>query len=151
MRLSFLHRLTALLSSALLLQLSLLASGTLCRMHGEHDMGSMRTTSARAAEHDTDSSRGTPGPLPATMVAVSDASSGMPGGPCDMTGPSKSCDAPWAPGSCSSMATCVTAVSATPTSTAMPDMSPTTFVHAVASAELPLGPAFAPELPPPRA
>lgn len=144
---SLLHRLTAVLSSALLLQLSLVASGTLCRMHGDHSMASAESMAGMATAHAADSAaQVTPGPM---APVVTDASSGGPAGACDMTG--KSCDTPWAPGGCASMTTCVTAVSAVTVATAIAPLATSPAVQVVASADMPLGPAFAPELPPPRA
>ena len=147
---SLLHRLTAVLSSALLLQLSLVASGTLCRMHGDHSMASAESMAGMATAHAMHATDGaaqvTPGPM---VLAVTDASSGAPTGPCDMTG--SSCDTPWSSGGCASMTTCVTAVSAVAGATAIAPRATSRVVQVVASSDMPLGPAFAPELPPPRA
>ena len=148
----FLRRLTAVLSSALLLQLSLVASGTLCRMHGDHSMASSAMASM-ATPHGVQgmhaAASATQGSLDPTQPAVTDVASGTPAGPCDMSG--KSCDTPWSPGGCASMGTCVTAVSAVPA--AGTALSPATRDAAlvVASADMPIGPVSAPELPPPRA
>lgn len=144
MRLSAISRVTAVLSSILLFQLSMLASGTLCRMHGDH--AAMPAMSASAAAHSAHQSMV---PQPANGAGRVSAASDM-SSPCDMRG---SCDSPWAPGSgsCSSMATCVNAVSATPSSSAASATLSAAHVQVIASAAMPLGPAYAPELPPPRA
>lgn len=136
---SAIRRLVAALSGAFLLQLSLLASGTLCHVHGTH-------ASAVAMAHG-----GMHGPHGSATRAIGDASAEMPAGGCDMTGSSAPCDSPWAPGACVSMSTCVSATSAVNTWTAQLAQRATQAVEAVSSAAIPLGPAFAPELPPPRA
>lgn len=147
MRLSLTSRITAVLSGILLVQLMLLASGTLCRMHAGHQgmmsgandhggqMHQMQMTSN--AMHDV------------SGMAVVDASANAPSASCDMSG---SCGAPWAPSSgCASMASCISAVSATPSVSVARAADVVTRVAIVASAAMPRGPAFAPELPPPRA
>lgn len=150
-RFSLLHRVTAVFSSALLLQLSLLASGSLCRMQGDHGM-SAEAMAAMGEPTTNHASHGAPhGAQVSTPAAASDASLGIPSGACDTTGASKSCDAPWAPAGCASMATCVTAVSALDAPAISTSAIATVAVQVVRSADMPLGPTFAPELPPPRA
>lgn len=149
-RFSLLHRVTAVLSSALLLQLSLLASGSLCRMQGDHGMSAeaMAAMGEATANH---ASHGTAhGAQVSAATAASDASSRVPSGACDTTGASKSCDAPWAPAGCASMATCLTAVSALDAPAISMSAIASVAVQVVSSADMPLGPTFAPELPPPR-
>jgi hypothetical protein len=150
-RFSLLHRVTAVLSSALLLQLSLLASGSLCRMQGDHGMSAeaMAAMGSAAAKHTT---HGAPqGAQVSNAAPVSDAPSNGPAGACDTTGASKSCDTPWAPAGCASMATCITAVSAFDAPAASTSEVAAVVVQIARSADMPLGPTFAPELPPPRA
>ena len=150
-RFSALHRVTAVLSSALLLQLSLLASGSLCRMQGDHGMSAEAMAAMGEATANHASHAGAHGARVANSAAANDAPSGMPGGTCDTTGASKSCDAPWAPAGCASMATCVTAVTALDSPAISTSAIATVAVQVVRSADMPLGPTFAPELPPPRA
>ncbi|HTJ23589.1 MAG TPA: hypothetical protein VL383_14395 [Gemmatimonadaceae bacterium] len=135
---SAIRRFAAALSGALLLQLSLLASGTLCHVHGSHPAAAM-AHSGMHGQHG-----------PATR-AVGDAAAQMPAGGCDMSGSSAPCEAPWAPGGCGSMSTCVSVTSAISTWTGHLAQRATQSVEVVSSAAMPLGPAFAPELPPPRA
>jgi hypothetical protein len=149
-RFSLLHRLTAVLSSALLLQLSLLASGSLCRMQGEHGMSAEAMAAMGDAPANHMSHGAQPRPQVSNAAAVSDASPDMSSGACD-TGVGKSCDAPWAPAGCASMATCVTAVSALDAAAISTSAIATIAVQVVRSADMPLGPTFPPELPPPRA
>ena len=141
-RLSLLHRLTAVLSSALLLQLSLLASGTLCRMHGDqanagHGMPAAQHSSQQRAH--------------APVMTMADDSPAMPMNGCGNAGSSKSCDAPWAPSGCASMSSCITPTSALTGPTVSLSAARTHVKQLVASVRMPTGPAFAPELPPPRA
>jgi hypothetical protein len=150
-RFSLFHRVTAVLSSAMLLQLSLLASGSLCRMQGDHTMAAEAMANMGTAAANDISHSASHGAQMSNAAAASDASSGMPSGACDTTGASKSCDAPWAPGGCASMATCVTTVSALDVPAISTSAMATVAVQVVRSADMPLGPTFAPELPPPRA
>jgi hypothetical protein len=150
-RFSLLRRVTAVLSSALLLQLSLLASGSLCRMQGDHGMSAQEMAAMTAVPGEHMSHGAAHGARTSNAVAVSDASSGVPSGACDTNGASKSCDAPWAPAGCASMATCVTAVSALDATMFSTPAMATVAVRVARSAAMPLGPTFAPELPPPRA
>lgn len=133
-RLSGFRRLAAALSGALLLQLSLLGSGTLCAMeHGSDAHGSGHAAMRMA------------GP-----TSEHGAPQGHDAPRCDVAGSDDGCGLPWAPGHCAAMTTCsataapVSAVSiqlaaATPAA----DMPEPTLIHS--------GPAAAPELPPPRA
>lgn len=135
------RRLAAALSGALLLQLSLLTSGTLCHVHGTH-----ATAPTAAMAHG-----GMHGQHGSAARAVGDASAQMPPGGCDMSGSSGPCESPWAPRACGSMSTCVGATSAVTASAVQLAQRAPEAVAAVSSASVPLGPAFAPELPPPRA
>src|SRR5690348_11893878 len=95
---TFLRRLAAALSSALLLQLTLLGSGTLraalvpatAAVHASagHVAGAVET-------HD--------------MSAMTNDGPAMPQG-CDMTDGSTDCHQPWTPTSCASVVTCGSAV-----------------------------------------
>lgn len=124
MRLSPIFRLTAVLSSVLLLQLMLQASGTLCRVHGNHESI-------------------------ANAMSVAAAMADMPAGSCDTN---HSCSIPSMPSSgCGAMASCVAAVFDMPRLGAPATIPVAHPVAAAASAAMPLGPALAPELPPPRA
>ncbi|HVX41914.1 MAG TPA: hypothetical protein VHB25_20300 [Gemmatimonadaceae bacterium] len=144
MRRSLASRITAVLSSLLLVQLMLLASGTLCRMHAGH--GDMMRD---AGGHSGHVQRAAQAPHAAETMRVADTPAGMPNGPCGMNG---SCGVPWAPGGgCASMGSCITALSALPTARAFAATVAPHAVAIVASAAAPRGPAFAPELPPPRA
>lgn len=140
--LSLLHRLTAVLSSALLLQLSLLASGTLCRMHVDqanagHGMSAAQHSSQHGAH--------------APVMSMDDDSPAMPMNGCGNAGSSKSCDAPWSPSGCAAMSSCITATSAMTAPSLSLSTAPTHVKQFLASVQMPTGPALAPELPPPRA
>lgn len=137
-----LHRFAAALAGALLLQLSLLTSGTLCNMHRNH----VPAMHSMAMAHDAARAAASAG-----MPTVGEPGAGMPTGQCDMPGGSKPCGAPWAPGACSSIASCVSpspAIASLGTAAAVPTGHARTFAVAAA---MPRGPSFAPELPPPRA
>jgi len=144
-RFSVIHRVSAVLSSALLLQLSLLGSGTACRMHDGRAMASMGGMSALDAGNAMHASHAAP--RAATMSAWN-ASSRMPLGTCGNTG--APCDAPWTPGGCASMSACATAVASLAASTPLAPTTARAAVQTAASARIPLGPTFAPDLPPPR-
>lgn len=135
------RRIAAALSSALLLQLSLLGSGTMCPMRGH---GAAPAHAAHQGHHGMRHAIATAAP----SVGASAGVPGTPAGTCDVGG---SCDMPWTPGGCVSMSACAIAI-AVPTSAlvAAASSSPTNIVAARAAA-LPLGPTYAPELPPPRA
>ncbi len=147
---SLLHRLTAVLSSTLLLQLSLRGSGTLCSMHGHE---TTKTATAHSAHMSHGAHRMADGvraqaPAAVSPVATDGATpTGLPGG-CDMS--ETSCNMPWSPSGCASMSACAIGVSAPAQvalaigSTAAPS------VELPAAGSLPLGPTYAPELPPPR-
>ena len=133
MRFSLLFRATSVLSSFLLLQLTLLASGALCRMHAEHD-GHTYVMSPHSSD--------------ANASSAEAAAAGMPMGACNVSG---GCGAPRAPaGGCSSMASCVIVVSAALAPEAFTPAT-VTRVAILTSVAMPRRPAFAPELPPPRA
>ncbi len=114
-----LRRLTAALSGAFLLQLTLLASGTLCPMN--HSSESM------------------PGMSHAAPVGASVAWIAQHEGP-GLT----------APATCDSMASCTVPVSA-PAAVLASAATPQTGAELDEPVVVHVGPAFAPELPPPRA
>ena len=151
-RRSPLHRATALVSGLLLLQLSTLASGTLCRMDGD---GPTRVAAAAGAHLSGGPTRAHVGSAHAAdasnVTAMSDASGGMPAGACDMAGTSHSCDAPWSSGTCNSSSGCLTTTAAVALADGSVSQPKAGIARIVASAMMPAGPAFAPELPPPRA
>lgn len=129
------------MASLLLLQLSLLGSGTLCALRGDRAMG--RGTGHHAMVAPAQVSRA------AGMVSSMPQTTGNPGMPhgCGMDG---SCRAPWANGSCGAMGSCTVAVSA-------PSGTATSATTLSAAAELPelirtvSDLTIAPEAPPPRA
>jgi hypothetical protein len=138
-----LRRLSAALAALLLLQLSLLGSGTLRAPHG---MVSARAAHVHAmppmpgmSEH-----QGGNGAL-----AQQDGSSPAPAG-CDTNGGAHDCGVPWSSGSCAAMSACATIAALPPAAVALDQ-------ERAGSTELPdptllrTGPAAAPELPPPRA
>ena len=142
-----LRRTIAALSGALLLQLSLLASGTLCTMHGAasarpsaHDMHAMHSMDAGVA----------PGMAPGMISADAAAPAGDSSQGCDASSRTDGCRLPWAPGQCTSMTTCATP--ATPSAAVVAQV-----VSVRGESNLPepraihSGPVAAPELPPPRA
>ena len=145
----FARQSVAALSTVLLLQLSLGGSGTLCALrhasaHGgaepsmEGMTGMARDTDAAAADHGSTVTEQA-GP------ASQDAESG-----CPSKGESEPCHGPWAPGTCASMSSCAWSqgVPFEPTLASADNDS------GAAGAEplmLHTGPAFAPEIPPPRA
>lgn len=144
---SLLRRIAAALSGALLLQLTLLASGTLCAMHAGDGMRGMMDAPAGRAAHAAVAPAAA-----ATVAEATPAPSTDRGAPhdCDATGSQGDCGSPWSAGSCASMATC--------TATAAPSVlriaealqghgAPST----IDPARIHSGPAAAPELPPPRA
>ena len=134
----------AALSGLLLLQLVLLGSGTLCTMRHEmqnvgasdHAMQMSGASRLRSVQEGA-----------ASDVAVSDLASS----PADSSGTSDhdGCRLPLAPGQCTSMSAC--SVNAAPS-----EMGPVSVsgrvveVAPVTTTRGPSGPAFAPELPPPR-
>ena len=144
-RRSFVHRMTALLSSALLLQLSMLASGTRCRMHGGHETAaSAQGAVAAHAGHGSD-------------VASTDAQNAVraaeqsPSAGCDQFATGACCNTPWSASGCTSMSTCVAVSSMAPPVRTLVDRAVTPALRFVASAAIPLGPALVPDPPPPRA
>ena len=98
---SFLRRVALAISSALLLQLVLLGSGTLCDMRGgaTHDEVAMSGMA------------GMPG-MPATPAASADEGDTAPVIVASCNADEEGCPQPWAPGSCSTMTTCT--ISAVP-------------------------------------
>lgn len=143
MRLSLITRTVAVLSSVLLLQLTLLTSGTVCRMHAGD--GAMTGAASGRSAHTRMTSRATSA---GNTRSVADAPQEMPGGSCDVRG---SCNAPSLPGGgCTSMSSCITAMSAMPAFGASAVTNTTRPVVILAAAAMPRGPASVPELPPPR-
>lgn len=142
------RRITAALSSALLLQLSLLGSGTLCPMHrgqgvsaaGAHVHAMSHAAGAEAMDHAAMARAGV-----GTRAAAAPDS---PDGPC---GDGHSCNAPWTPGACSSMGGCGLAAAAPAAVRIAIVTSSHTPAAGAAAVLLPPGPSYAPELPPPRA
>ena len=147
-RQSFLHRVTALLSGALLLQLLLLGAGRPCHMHGAHGVAaSAGEAIASAAAH---AGHGGSAAQP-RLVAGAHSASTMSTSACDATISSSSCGAPWSPTGCASMSACAGMVTMTGAAYAASATPTTTGIRIAAALSVPLGPALAPELPPPRA
>jgi hypothetical protein len=144
---SSLRRFVAALSGALVLQLSLLASGTLCAIRGT---GAMNGMSAGHATHTRHSAYAAGRESSVRSPAQTDRSGSTPAG-CDASTTTEGCRLPWAPGQCASMTTCT--VTASPSVAAAPQLS----VAGGLGANLPeprsihSGPTSAPEIPPPRA
>ena len=143
----FLRRLSVALSGVLLLQLSLLGSGTLCAL--QHAAGSANMTGPPAPMAGMMMGTDTRGVHESVIIGPPDASKSPDGG-CGDHQSTDSCGGPWAPGPCTTMSSCTWSQS----SSVVPAL-------AAASAEtdsnlpeprvLQTGPAIAPELPPPRA
>ena len=140
------RRLSAALSSVLLLQLSLLSSGTLCALQHPSGHAAMQAGSLLM-----------PGMTPAAagIAAVSvvieqpTTSAENPADGCGGHGAGDSCGGPWATGSCMSMSACAWSQSA-----AVPALTAENGETSVNHSEprtLRAGPVVAPELPPPRA
>lgn len=136
-----LKRLTAALSSVLLLQLTLLEGGTVCVMHGN-----ARAVVAGAAAPMPGMAHG--GASRATIGDSRQPAAQTNG--CDAGAASRSCPAPPNPAGCASMMTC--AVAAVPPN-GDPSALTSTRIAAVLSAprSARVNPVFAPEPPPPRA
>lgn len=125
-----LRRIAAALSSLLLLQLTLLGSGTLCAMPSGAAAGHMHDMGGMAGMTQSDVAR--------------------PDAPPPSSHPDDGCRLPWSPGQCATMTACaIAAMPVAPVIVAL-DTRP-------ALAELPMPadlgsrPAAPPELPPPRA
>jgi hypothetical protein len=141
-----LRRLTAALSSVLLLQLSLLGSGTLCALqhpggHGEKDHAS---TGMAAMMH------AAPGPVVMAGMESLAGTSDTPAGGCDGQAPAGACHGPWAAGTCTSMSSCASSQSAT-VAPLLAWAGRTLDLSLPEPSALHAAPAEAPELPPPRA
>lgn len=149
---SFLRRLTAALSIALLLQLTLLGSGTLCSMPAGAGMGDADAAHAMAGMHAAGAAaqHGSAIGAPGSSRAAPLDHSGTPVG-CEQSGGRNGCSLPWGAGQCATMNTCTTA----PAAPAAPLLAQATTPHAVApiaaASRFQSGPPAAPELPPPRA
>lgn len=146
-RMSILRRSIATALGVLLLQLTLLGSGTLC---------AVQHVAARegATAHEMLGMNGTPAMHATSMASatatVTDAGRGPVNSDCGGPGPHDGCGLPWAPGQCSSMTTCD--VSGTPARIGIfSDAGRLVAINISASASAHAGPTFAPELPPPRA
>ena len=148
-RRSLIHRVTALFSSALLLQLSMLAGSPVCHAHGQHTISSR--THANGSVHGAPESHGAAALQHRGMAAVQETSSPMPHDTCAAMGTGVSCGGPVAPAGCGAMAGCLGATGIAAAATTALEVAPTDAVLTVASATMSPGPAFAPELPPPRA
>lgn len=139
------HRFSAALSSALLLQLSLLSSGTLCALqhatgHAAMHAGSMLMPGASPAAA---------GIATVSVVSAQPTNAAQnPADGCGGHGPD-SCGGPWATGPCTSMSACAWSQSATVPPTLGTPSGETNVNHAEPRT-LRAGPAVAPELPPPR-
>jgi hypothetical protein len=134
---SLARRSFAVLLGVFLLQLTLLGSGTFCAArHSAHGMLGMSATTVVAAS--------------SSMSVSADDSSPMDSTSCN--GPAKhdDCRLPWSPGQCSAMTACAIGVSAVDPLTLVAVLDASTLVVPFGDRLL-SGPAFAPELPPPRA
>ena len=140
----FLSRSFAALSALLLLQLTLLGSGTLCAKH--RDAGGSHAD-ARVANGMTMMSAAN---LASSSVVTS--ADKPPASPedCGGLGSHDGCGLPWAPGQCSSMTTCDVSLAVT-ASVISPVIGPIVTVALPSPVLARSGPTFAPELPPPRA
>jgi len=140
---SSVRRSFAALCGLLLLQLMLLGSGTLRAAHGGMgNDGMARNAMSMPSMAHVMTSDGS--------VIASSGDGGGPTSPTDCRGEHGDCHLPFAPGHCSAMTTC--AVTAKPAATVVVSASARTSARAVSTRALvPLGPTFAPELPPPRA
>lgn len=143
----FLRRLSVALSGILLLQLSLLGSGTLCAL--QHAAGSADMTGPAAAMAGMMMGGGARAGHEFVVIGLTDASKSPDGG-CGDHRSADSCGGPWAPGPCTTMSSCAWSQS----STVLPALAATS---AETDGNLPepqvlqTGPVIAPELPPPRA
>lgn len=138
-------RFLAALSSALLLQLTLLGGGTLCGMHGAHVMG---TAVMMESMHDGMQPAAMNAPMSAASLTPTVASA--PVDDCDRCDATSGCGNPWSSGSCTSMTCCTVAVSSR--APVFPDVISSAHVRNVPEPlSAPRGPSFAPETPPPRA
>lgn len=125
-----LRRLTAALTSVLLLQLMLFGSGAFCTMHGgSHDMGGV-------AAHATSAHRAS-GASIASASALGDQRH------------ADGCDGPWASSGCAATASCLV-LAATPARARSTLAVVRSAIETLDPAAARAGPTFAPELPPPR-
>ena len=141
------RRLVAALSSVLLLQLTLVGSGTLCAMH--HAVMDARG----ATGHESHMIPMTSERTPASGSSMSEPGRGdTPGIPhgCDALDSGQGCGLPWSPGQCTSMSSCTaTAAQSAPSIVVVASSAPV--VELPEPGLLHSGFAAAPELPPPRA
>lgn len=137
------RRFAAALSSILLLQLSLLGSGTPCAVHGTMEAGGAHLMAGMAA-----ADRGT------ASASQSAEASALPDDPAASAGGGDSedgggCPLPWAPGQCTSMTSCT--ATATPVATVFAlDAAPRVVSELAEPAGMLSRPTTAPESPPPR-
>lgn len=138
-----LRRLTAAFVTVLLLQLTLLGSGTLCDMQDGRAMAG----AGAMAGHAMDAMSSMPGmhdaPAPAGPRAPEDCG-GAGGGSRD------DCRLPWSSGQCTSMTSCAAIVVPVAAIAAQP-VTARVALRIAEPARIHSGPALAPELPPPRA
>lgn len=141
------RRLSAALSSVLLLQLSLLGSGTLCGLQHPSGHGAMDAMSpGMLAMMHGDAGSATV----STVMEQPTNAAENPADGCGGHGPRDSCGGPWATGSCTSMSACGWSQSATVPPLPTSANRETSVGHAEPRT-LAAGPVVAPELPPPRA
>ena len=140
----FLRRSSAALFALLLLQLTLLGSGTLCARH--HGAGGNHVD-ARVANGMTMMSAAN---LASSSVVTSADNAPVSPEDCGGLGSHDGCGLPWAPGQCSSMTTCDVSL-AVPASVISPTIGPIGTGALLPPVLAQSGPTFAPELPPPRA
>ena len=144
----FARRSVAALSTVLLLQLSLLGSGTLCALrHAAAPSNPERLMEAmKGMSHETVTPVGkhVSSVMNQAEPGSQDAGSGCP------SSDHEPCRGPWAPGTCASMGACAWSqiVSFEPTRGSVRNSSAATRIEPLM---LHAGPAFAPEIPPPRA
>ena len=147
---SLLRRLTAVLSSVLLLQLMLLGSGAFCTMAGgaSHGMGAGAMASMAGMAGMAGSTAGA-GLRHAASAAGRHATTVSTA--TDEQDSGHDCHQPWVPAGCDSMASCVIAVAALPSRALVAVSIPASVAEIREPAAARAGPTFAPELPPPRA
>lgn len=145
---SFVRRSFAALFGVLLLQLTLLGSGTLCGLHqaASHAAGTSHAMLGKTGM----TAASTENAASATMAMSDSDSRPTSSQDCSGLGGDGHCGLPWAPGPCSSMAACDLTVTPAASVTAANMLRPVALAAPTASI-FHAGPTFAPELPPPRA
>lgn len=140
-----LRRIAAAFTTALLLQLTLLAGGTLCALQGGAAPDTMAGMAGLHGAHRAGAATNRVSPA---LWAVSDTPPATHR--CDGTEQGDGCRHPWAPGQCVSMTTC-TAVGA-PAGEIIAQVAVfSSTADLPEPASIASGPTAAPELPPPRA